>query len=61
MYKKNRPSLTSTLYQPSSVSREKLLWIEKTETILAIIMTSFDGTIVLIGDTNIDTTLFTNI
>ena len=38
----------------SSDPRENLFWIEKLETILATIITSFNRTIILTGDTNID-------
>ena len=34
--------------------QDKLAWFDKTETVLAIITTSFHGTIILIRDANIN-------
>ena len=55
MDKKDRSLFIGTLYPHSSDPREKLLWIEKLKTILGTITPSFDGTIILTGDRNIDT------
>ena len=54
MEKKDRPLLIGILYQPSSNIREKLLWTEKIEAISATLIKFIDGTIIMTGDSNIN-------
>lgn len=51
--KEKNPALIGTFHQTSSNNQDKLT-IDKTETVFAIIAISFDGTIVLTADTNIN-------
>ena len=41
-------------YQPSAKPDDKTIWLNKIETILSIITSTFTGTIILTGDTNIN-------
>ena len=41
-------------YQPSSESAKKIEWIEKIDTVLSSIKTTWDSTTILTSDTNID-------
>ena len=50
----NKSYLVVTLYQPSSNEKEKLIWIEKLDTLLSIINSTWNKTIIITGDTNID-------
>ena len=53
---KNRISLylIGVFYQPSSKNSKKIDWIEKIDEILSSIKSTWDSTIILAGDTNID-------
>ena len=48
--------LVAALYQPSSDEKEKLIWIEreKLDSLLSIAKSTWNKTIIIIGDTNID-------
>ena len=50
----NKSYLVVTLYQPSSNEKEKLIWIEKLDTLLSIVNSTWNKTIIITGDTNID-------
>ena len=50
----NKSYLVVTLYQPSSNEKEKLMWIEKLDTLLSIVNSTWNKTIIITGDTNID-------
>ena len=50
----NKSYLVAALYQPSSNEKEKLIWIEKRETLLSIVNSTWNKTIKITGDTNID-------
>ena len=54
--RKKTPMLVGRIYQPSSKSNEKYQWIDKIESVLATITTSFDGTAIITGEINMDTT-----
>ena len=41
-------------YQPRPEDQEKLIWIQKLDTILSAITTTWNKAIVIAGDTNID-------
>lgn len=43
--RKTKPVLIGIFYQPRSNNQDKLAWIDKIETVLAIITISFDGAI----------------
>ena len=43
-------SLLGTVYQPSPQIEEKMEWLDKIETILSIIASTFTGTIILAAD-----------
>ena len=50
----NESYLVAALHQPSSDEKEKLIWIEKLDTVLSIVKSSWNKTIIITGDTNID-------
>ena len=50
----NKSYLVAALYQPSSSEKEKLIWIEKLDTLLSIVNSTWNKTITITGDTNID-------
>ena len=50
----NKSYLVATLYQPGSDEKEKLIWIEKLDILLSIIKSTWNNTIIITGDTNID-------
>ena len=50
----NKSYLVAALYQPSSDEKEKLIWIEKLDTLLSIVNSTWNKTIIITGDTNID-------
>ena len=43
-------SLLGTVYQPSPQIEEKMEWLDKIETMLSIIASTFTGTIILAAD-----------
>ena len=47
--------LVGVCYQPSSVPADKELWIDKMDLLLSHITTSWEGAIIITGDTNINT------
>ena len=49
----NKSYLVAVLYQPDSVEKEKLIWIEKLDPVLSIINCIY-RTIIITDDTNID-------
>ena len=51
---KNKNYLIGVFYQPRPEDKEKLIWIQKLDTILSAITTTWNKTIVIAGDTNID-------
>ena len=53
---KNKKSsyLIGVVYQPSSKNAKKIEWIEKIDAVLSSIKSTWDSTIILTGDTNID-------
>ena len=51
---KNKNYLVGVFYQPRPDYKEKLIWIQKLNTILSAIITTWNKTIVIAGDTNID-------
>ena len=51
---KNSPYLAGDVYQPSSENAKKIEWIEKIDAVLSSIKSTWDGTIILAGDTSID-------
>ena len=51
---KNKNYLVGVFYQPRPEDKEKLIWIQKLDTILSAITTTWNKTIVIAGDTNID-------
>ena len=48
----NKNYLVAALYQPSSDEKEKLVWIEKLNTLLSIGNSTWNKTIIITGDTN---------
>ena len=50
----NKSYLVAAFYQPSSDEKEKLIWIEKLDTLLSIVNSTWNKTIIITGDTNID-------
>ena len=50
----NKSYLVAVLYQPSSDEKKKLIWIEKLDTLPSIINSTWNKTIIMTGDTNID-------
>ena len=51
---KNKHYLVGVFYQPRPEDKEKLIWILKLDTILSVITTTWNKTIAIAGDTNID-------
>ena len=53
---KNKKSLylIGIVYQPTSKNAKKIEWIEKIDAVLSSIKSTWDSTIILTGDTNID-------
>ena len=51
---KNKNYLVGVFYQPRPEDKEKLIWIQKLDTILSAITTTWNKTIAITGDTNID-------
>ena len=51
---KKSPYLIGVVQQPSSENAKKIEWIEKIDAVLTSIKSTWDGTIILAGDTNID-------
>ena len=51
---KNKNYLVGVFYQPLPEDKEKLIWIQKLDTILSATTTTWNKTIVIAGDTNID-------
>ena len=51
---KKSPNLIGVAYQPSSENAKKIEWIEKIDAVLSPIKNTWDSTIILTGDTNID-------
>ena len=51
---KKSPYLIGVVYQPSSENAKKIEWIEKIDAVLSSIKSTWDSTIILAGDTNID-------
>ena len=52
--KNKKQKLPCVFYQPRPEDQEKLIWIQKLDTILSAITTTWNKTIVIAGDTNID-------
>ena len=50
----NKSYLVAALYQPRSDEKEKRVWIEKLDPLLSIGNSTWNKTIVITGDTNID-------
>ena len=50
----NKSYLVAALYQPSSDEKEKLIWIEKLDMLLSAVNSTWNKTIIITGDTNID-------
>ena len=50
----NKSYLVAALYQPSSDEKQKFIWIEKLDMLLSIINSTWNKTIIMTGDTNID-------
>ena len=51
---RNVSFLVGVFYQPSSVNADKEVWVDKIDTLLSHVTTSWNETIVIAGDTNID-------
>ena len=51
---KKLPNLIGFVYQPSSENAKKIEWIEKIDAVLSSIKSTWNSTIILTGDTNID-------
>ena len=47
-------TIDGVVYQPSSENAKKIEWIEKIDSVLSSIKSTWDSTIILTGDTNID-------
>ena len=52
--KKNSACLIGVFYQPSSENNKKLEWIEKLDSVLSIVKSTWKGTVRITGDSNID-------
>ena len=50
----NKSYLVAALYQPSSDEKAKVIWIEKLDTLLSAVNSTWNKTIIITGDTNID-------
>ena len=46
----NKSYLVAAFYQPSSDEKEKLIWIEKLDTLLSIVNSTWNKTIIITGD-----------
>ena len=51
--KKNSACLIGVFYQPSSENTKKLEWIEKLDSVLSIVKSTYNGTVKITGDSNI--------
>ena len=51
---KNKNYLVGVFYQPRPEDKEKLIWIQTLDAILSAITTTWNKTIVITGNTNID-------
>ena len=52
--KKNSACLIGVFYQPSSENNKKLEWLEKLDSVLSIVKSTWNGTVRITGDSNID-------
>ena len=52
--KKNSACLIGIFYQPSSENNKKLEWLEKLDSVLSIVKSTWNGTVRITGDSNID-------
>ena len=50
----NKSYLVAALYQPSADEKEKLVWIGKLDTLLSIVNSIWNKTILITGNSNID-------
>ena len=50
----NKSYLVAALYQPSWDEKEKLIWIKKLDTLLSIVSSTWNKTIIITGDTTTD-------
>ena len=53
--------LLGTLYQPSSKSADKLVWLEKLDNLLSQVVPQHEGSIIITGDFNIDQSKASNV
>ena len=51
---KNKNYLVGVFYQPRPENKEKLIWIQKLDAILSTVTVTWNKTVVIAGDTNID-------
>ena len=51
---KNASYLMGTFYQPSSIAKEKTVWLEKFDKLISQIMSKWDGIVIITGDFNIN-------
>ena len=52
--KKNSTCLIGVFYQPSSENSKKLEWIEKLDSVLSIVKSTWNGNIMITGNSNIN-------
>ena len=52
--KKISACLIGVFYQPSSENNKKLEWLEKLDSVLSIVKSTWNGTVRITGDSNID-------
>ena len=52
--KKNSACLIGVFYQPSSENNKKLEWLEKLDSVLSIVKSTWKRTVRITGDSNID-------
>ena len=52
--KKNSACFIGVFYQPSSENNKKLEWIEKLDSVLSIVKSTWNGKVRITGDSNID-------
>ena len=52
--KKNSACLIGVFYQASSENNKKLEWLEKLDSVLSIVKSTWNGTVRITGDSNID-------
>ena len=52
--KKNSACLIGVFYQPSSENNKKLEWLEKLDSVLSIVKSTWNGTVRITRDSNID-------